>query len=131
MCLFIKSGPHITKTNKIVFKILYNPTKSHPLFTNKNYLGESPYMYYTYFKDTIYTSRLFIYTESPIRKQIYQGLHAYTSLKNAKKYSTFINLNHSIKHYKIIKMTIPEGTLYYLGQDGDIVSEILFSGTPE
>lgn len=54
-----------------------------------------------------------------------EGYHAYVSKKEAKRH-----LWHGTTS-KIVKMTIPKGSGYYRGNNGDIVAERLFTGTLE
>lgn len=54
---------------------------------------------------------------------IHQGLHAYRNLSFARS-ATFCD-------EKIVAMTIPKGSMVYIGIDGDIVSNALQTGSLE
>lgn len=48
--------------------------------------------------------------------RVFEGIHAFTTLRCAKEHTGF-GINR-----KVIKCTIPKGTPYYYGEDRDIVS---------
>lgn len=54
----------------------------------------------------------------------YEGYHAYTSRRITRlRYAKYRDVL-----YKIVKFYIPKGAKYYLGEDGDIVSNTIKSG---
>lgn len=51
--------------------------------------------------------------------EVYQGLHAYVSLEHAHKYAE--------SDEKVVRMYIPKGAFYIIGENGNIVSNILIT----
>ena len=59
---------------------------------------------------------------------IEEGYHAFRIREDARKLIRGFNAVNVTNDYKIVKMVIPKGAKYYIGTNGDIVSEVIFSG---
>lgn len=118
MCLVVKSGPHISTKNITVYKILQKYWHS----DDESLIGFSPYQGFAYDKNTSYFTKFKKSEEKQYR--IFAGFHAYISKKEADYHF------HPQCNQIIVKMTIPAYTKYYRGFRGDIVSEIIITGTP-
>jgi len=84
----------------------------------------SPYFTFTYDKGYQYSSNFSKYIEENYgwKIKINKGLHSFIDYKNAKERKYCFLYPES---FKIITMYIPKGSKYYLGDDGDIVSDNL------
>lgn len=100
--------PLIAKKDMPVWKMIHNT--NHSFFEgflyqpNKRYMIEFPYLIGTRIVD--------------------KGYHAFRSRKTARQH---YGINMSCKP-KIVKFTIPKGAKYYIGEDGDIVSNTIIAG---
>lgn len=121
MCLYIDKlfhqridnilQPLIAKTDKTVWKVIGKHNLS--MHRKKHY---SP--------NKLYQRVAFGYSSDSLNIQyIEAGYHAFTSrcIARLKYYS-------NKEEYKLVKFTIPKGAKYYIGEDGDIVSNMIKSG---
>lgn len=113
--------PLIAKKDIKVYKILENLNK------NKT-TGYSPFKYMKYKKGFQYTESHFNmnieeYYTSLYELCINQGLHAYIK-KNSEGLKCHLS-QFSYSSPEIIEMYIPKGSKYFLGKDGEIVSDNL------
>lgn len=107
MCLAIdKAGrkrgkPHIAQQDIKVYKLL-----------NKGRI--SPQMRYQW------PAKLLVHAKLKVKKHfnVFEGLHAYVTLKAAKRNTRTIFVDKRFVHHA----TIPRGALYYKGMNTDIVS---------
>lgn len=105
----------------VVYKVLDRASKTY---------GQAPYQSDFYYEKGIQ------YTESKLKievkrsfndeycLQIHQGLHAFV-YKTCKGIKEYMYLHKQDCKSKAIKMTIPKGSIYYLGTNGDIVTNNL------
>lgn len=105
MCLYVKNGPFVAKKDILVYKrLICKITKTKYKFT-------SPYRGTPYYPNGhIYIKKLNP-TKGIIYNRINKGLHAYV------KYPCFKYPNEVV-----VKMVIPKGSTYYLGEYDEIVS---------
>lgn len=115
MCLHIKKGTGIRTAKKRieVFKVI--TSDNHSLF--KHHYTWAPH---SYRKANMAASR------EGCDRLVYDGFHAFRSPEWAMPYSIFPC---RIPPEKIVRMYIPRGAKYYIGDDGDIVSNRIYSGT--
>lgn len=110
MCLYRVGRNKVAKEDIVVYKLL----------TRK--LNRSPFQNMEYKANTVYNVKLGRAEVCGEISVIYEGLHAYVG-KCARMFSQI-----EIYNCKVVKMVIPAGTKYALGEKGDIVSECLVSG---
>lgn len=110
MCLRIKKNSRKTLATK--------PMHVWKLLDSENL---SPYQSMLYKCDTVVKARMCFernsWDNSVDPTMIGRGLHAYRTKKNAVESSGYGD--------KVVRMTIPAGAHYYIGDDGDIVSDTL------
>jgi hypothetical protein len=123
MCLISRTGKIETAKKDIkVFKMLQ---KSFGKLV-------SPYQYQPYKTGQTQTVRHFsdgsdlkILNNHPIGKSVYAGLHSFTTKLRAQRE---LSANEFWAPSFIVEATIPKGTKYIMGNDGDIVSLKLIIG---
>ena len=59
---------------------------------------------------------------------IEEGYHAFRIREVARKLIRGFSYFFANNNYKLVKMVIPKGTRYYIGNKGDIVSEVIYTG---
>lgn len=111
MCLTIQKGTcRMTAVKPIkVYKLLFHNPNGEPGFQSICYD-------FMWEPNTTVTSKLKVAASS-----VYEGLHAFMSLNAAAR--------SGYSFHCIVKMTIPKGAHYYIGNDNDIVSDTLETGT--
>lgn len=130
MCLTTKSLPKRNTKSKLLDIFLKTATRNITVYKQlkltKYYLYpyekqyKSPYQYTIYSPDILYKSRLGITWRWDGKGLVVsEGRHAYNNIKKARE------MTYGISSYKIAKMTIPKGSKYIVGVDGDIVSNRL------
>lgn len=110
MCLYRVGRNKVAKEDIVVYKLL----------TRR--LNLSPFQKMEYKANTVYNAKLGRAEVCGDVSKIYEGLHAYVG-KCARMLAQMENCE-----CKVVKMVIPAGTKYALGEKGDIVSECLLSG---
>lgn len=121
MCLFVASGPYIAQERKLVYKVLRKER-----YGNGKERLVSPYRDYVYRPYTVHEASLrprkeLHYTGHAFKRgqAIHRGLHACTYVGSAKRLMADLGEGVCVRAY------IPKGATYYLGDNGDIVSNIL------
>lgn len=125
MCLYINKSlhkeidnilqPHIAKSNMTVWKVI--TTDNYSYYKNKPYKPNTlyPRVKFGYYSQVI---------KQILETVIEMGYHSYKSRENARN----LHFNSIMDDTKIVKFIIPKGAKYYIGEDGDIVSNIIKSG---
>lgn len=116
MCLIVDEIYRDLYTAKVpieVFKILREDDNA------------SPFMTYQYEPGTtVRTDPLEVLKQS---RAVNDGLHAFRCYNRALCFS----LSLAYRGYKVVKMTIPVGGHYYIGEENEIASDVLETGTLE
>ena len=123
MCLVKKSLiPKITKTNKIVYKVVLTNKLNGSIYTpciRVNVKINNTY------KGVFRRKREIFY--SIFSKKIYSGfIHTWTKLEAAQEYKSYLSeWSGKDTLVRIIGCSIPKNTLYYIGDDNDIATRKL------
>lgn len=118
MCLTIANNstkPLIAKKDILVWKVITKNNisiwREFRYYPNKTYITK----FYIECGNLVYNYNMMFCT-------VYSGFHAYLSRSIARKVKSYVN------DEKVVKFIIPKGAKYYLGDDGDIVSNKIRSG---
>lgn len=119
MCLTVKS--ELKRAKQDLYTIKFVLFHKHGISSNKPEIK-----YTTYYRDKelefnkVYTADLSI--KKKIRESVYVGFHSFNAIPH-RKYNIFmLNGNFSMRYHRCVICKIPKGSLYYLGDAGDIVS---------
>lgn len=117
MCLIVDENKHLLGTSKVNLK----PIVVYKIIMKTKTGFKTPFRYYPVdFIKNEYVLKSKLIKNNHI---VDEGIHAYRSLKTAVAYAYDISMNSWIRaNYIVFKAIIPKFSNYYIGCDGDIVS---------